>query len=168
MTSNEASKIDIIDLSAEDEALLDPYDGISKDSKDPSFGVLKFPKGCVKVLRGKGANLGKISMKIEPILKVDDFAEPFDSDTPGVAVWYTIKPANGKRLTGKDVKSNKAALKLLSGIEDSPIDKSTSSADLVAMHNTGALGELLSGAEMDVEVTRWDGGLNVYASSDEG
>lgn len=163
-----ANDIDQIELSEDEMAGLDPFNGISEDSKDPTPGQIKVTGS--KLIKGKGKNTGSLKILVECQLKVDGFAEAFDGDAPGVNRWVTIRGAGGKAVLGRDSTENKNFLKIFG--EHLELEATAKAADLVSAWNGGSFKALPKAGWIPVEVSRWEGGLNVNpckpATDDEG
>ena len=153
-----ANEIDTINLTDDELDGLDPFHGISEDSKSPDEGTLTVTG--LHFVKGRNDNEGKLSIKLECSLAVEGRSEPITGQPTDM--WYTIRPAKGTALTDRDNRSNNGFVKLFGGhvgLEHRP-----SPRDVVTAWNGGAFVKLVDDkVEIPVAVSRWAGGLNIYA-----
>jgi hypothetical protein len=155
-----ATEIDAIDLTDEEMDCLDPLHGISEDSKSPDHGTLTVTG--LHFVKGKPGtdNGGKLSIKLECSITVEGRSEPITGQAADM--WYTIRPPSGSAIADRDNRNNSNFVKIFG--EPAGLDKRPTPRDVVQAWNSGGFAALADGkVEIPVEVSRWSGGLNVYA-----
>lgn len=155
------------DLDLSDEAL-DPYPGISDDYKDPTPALFHFD-APPKLIRGKGKNAGKLSIKLEGEIQVEGCADRFGRDDGGT-VWITVLDVGGVKPKGRDKRNNRDALKVFGTVL--ALEPKAGPEDMIDALKDGSLIQAFNAAKaagpFEIAVTKWDGGLNIHpAPSDD-
>lgn len=165
---NASDDIDRIDLSEEEIEGLDPLLGISEDKDSPDDGYLLVTE--VKVIRGKNARAGAISILVEAELHIDDRAEPLDGDVAGVNQWITISNPGKKPPDARQLRNNNSAMLLLKPHIDETLEdpddhitKKTKPAKILDLWNNGNFRNVKPGLKIPCQITRWESGVNIHA-----